>query len=229
LGINPVNKRTGRGIMQSDEIKEIFSPYFKEVQFPRGKVLWNEGDTSGMMVLIIRGSVKIYRIMPDGNSVTFFILHSGDLFGFLPMVDGGPYPVSAETLEEVSALAITHNQFRDILSKNPSMAFPVMQYLSSHLRNAFDIIAQRSSKDALPLVASAFLKLLENKTSSENNVTLPVSSREYALLIGLTPESFSRKITELVKLGIIIRMDINSFKITDAEKLKEISYPMNFL
>lgn len=215
--------------MPGDKIKKVLSPYLKEVKYRRGEVLWHEGDTGGLMVLIISGSVKIFRITPDGGSVTFFILQAGDLFGFLPMVDGGPYPVSAETLEEVSALAISHREFKNVLEKNPSLALPVMQYLSNHLRNAFNIIAQRSSKDALPLVASAFMNLLENSRSSDNNITLPVSSREYALLIGLTPESFSRKITELVKLGIIIRLDINSFKILDMGKLKDMSYPMNFL
>lgn len=215
--------------MLTDEIKDIFSPYFKAIKFPRGEILWNEGDTDGMMILIITGSVKIFRNMPDGNSVTFFILQSGDLFGFLPMVDGGPYPVSAETLEDLSALAITHLEFRNILKKFPSMALPVMQYLSNHLRNAFDIIAKRSSKDALPLVASAFLNLYNNVTDSKDVITLPVSSREYALLIGLTPESFSRKITELTKLGIVQRLDINTFRIIDPEKLKDISFPINFL
>jgi CRP/FNR family transcriptional regulator len=215
--------------MLIDEIKDIFSPYFHEINFPRGEMLWHEGDSDGMMILIISGSVKIFRIMPDGNSVTFFILQSGDLFGFLPMVDGGPYPVSAETLEDLSALAITHLEFRNILKKNPSMALPVMQYLSNHLRNAFDIIARRSSKDALPLVASAFLNLYNNGTDSNNIITLPVSSREYALLIGLTPESFSRKITELVRLNVIQRLDINTFRIIDKEKLKDISFPINFL
>lgn len=217
--------------MLTDEIKKIFSPYFREVYFERGEILWNEGDTEGMMVLIVSGSVKIYRVLPNGNAVTFFILKKGDLFGFLPMVDGGPYPVSAETLGEVSALAVTHNQFNDILKKNPAMAIPVLRYLSSHVRNAFDIIVKRSLKDALSLVATAFLGLLDtsDRFNTDSVVTLPVSSKEYALLIGLTPESFSRKITELVELGIINRVDINKFRITDIDKLKNLSFPANFL
>lgn len=216
-------------MMQNDEIKKIFSPYFRDTRFRKGETLWHEGDTGGTMILIVSGRVKIFRVMPDGGSVTFFILQTGDLFGFLPMVDGGPYPVSAETLEEVTGMSISHRQFRDILKKDPSMALPVMKHLSAHLRNAFDIIARRSSRDALPVVASAFLNLAESSDLPGNIITLPVSSREYALLIGLTPESFSRKITELVKLGVIERLGINSFKITGISELKSLSYPFNFL
>lgn len=214
--------------MHNDEIKRIFSPYFSDTRFRKGEMLWHEGDTGGTMILIVSGRVKIFRVMPDGSSVTFFILQAGDLFGFLPMVDGGPYPVSAETLEEVSALTISHREFRDILEKDPSMALPVMKHLSAHLRNTFDVIARRSSRDALPVVASAFLNLAESSDSPGNTITLPVSSREYALLTGLTPESFSRKITELVKLGVIERLDINSFKINDLSELKSLSFPLNF-
>ncbi len=215
--------------MLNEKIKDIFLPYFREIKFPKNTILWHEGDTDGMMFLIIKGSVKIFRVLPDGSSVTFFILHDNDLFGFLPMVDGGPYPVSAEALEEVDAMAISHEEFRGIVKKNPSMALPVMQYLSTHLRNAFDIISKRSSRDALPLVASAFLNLLKNESAPDCIITLPVSSREYALLIGLTPESFSRKITELVKQGVVQRLDVNSFRILDRDKLKELSFPINFL
>jgi len=57
--------------MQNNEINKVLLPYFREVNFRRGKVLWHEGDTDGMMVLIISGSVKIFRITPDGGSVTF--------------------------------------------------------------------------------------------------------------------------------------------------------------
>jgi predicted transcriptional regulator len=48
---------------------------------------------------------------------------------------------------------------------------------------------------------------------------LPVSSREYAGLAGLTPESFSRGITKLADLGIIHRLKANSFQILDHERL----------
>lgn len=217
--------------MLTDEIKDIFSPYFREISFKKGEVLWHEGDSEGMMVLINTGSVKIYRVMPNGTEVTFFILRNGDLFGFLPMVDGGPYPVSAVTLDDVSALAVTHKQFESIIKNNPGMSLPVLKHLSSHLRNAFDIIVKRSSKDALSIVASALtgLSVGSNKMSYENIVTLPVSSKEYALLLGLTPESFSRKITELVEFGIIIREDVNRFRIVDNAKLKDLSLPVNFL
>ncbi|MGQ9847384.1 MAG: Crp/Fnr family transcriptional regulator [Bacteroidales bacterium] len=213
----------------SEDIKEIFYPFFRKVNFSKGNILWHEGDTNGTMILIESGRVKIFRVMPDGSSVTFFILHTGDLFGLLPMVDGGPYPVSAETLEDVSALAITHQEFKDVLKKNPSLALLVMKHLSAHLRNAFDIIARRSTRDALPVVASALLSLAKKNNSTGNIITLPVASREYAMLIGITPETLSRKITKLVKLGILERVDVNSFKIINISQLKSLSFPLNFL
>ncbi len=210
----------------AEEIRELFAPYFVEMNFQKNVTLFHEGDVDGMMIFILEGSVKIFRVLPDGNSITFFILDQGNFLGFLPMIDGGPYPVSAETLDEVKALVITHKDFTKILKSDPELALPVLQYLAKRFRNAFDIIVKRSNRDALPVVASAFLELY--KRESRNDITLPVSSKEYALSIGLTPESFSRKVSELVKENIIQRIDINKFKILDVDKLRAFSSPINF-
>jgi CRP-like cAMP-binding protein len=211
-------------------IKSALSPYFRSARYFRSETLWREGDTKGMLVSLVEGRVRIYRLMPDGKAVTMYIMRRGDVFGFLPLIDGGPYPVSAEAIEDVNAMVITHAQFLEALNDDPRAALPLLRFLSGHLRTAFDLIMRLSSRDALSRVASALCGLLEEQEAlARGEIELPVSSREYAALLGLTPESFSRKITELVEMDVLERAGINRFRIIDYEKLSSIAVPGMFL
>jgi CRP-like cAMP-binding protein len=213
------------------DIKSALSPYFRSARYFRSETLWREGERKGMLVSLVEGRVKIYRLTADGRVVTLYIMRPGNVFGFLPLIDGGPYPVSAEALDDVHAMIITHEQFLDALREDPRAALPLLRYLSGHLRSAFDIIVRLSSRDALVRVASALQGLLEDRDgqSEPGIILLPASSREYASLLGLTPESFSRKITELADMGIIVRDGVNRFRIIDIERLSSIAVPGMFL
>jgi CRP-like cAMP-binding protein len=211
----------------SREIKKSLSPYFRSARYFRSETLWHEGDTTGMLVTLLEGRVKIYRLTPDGRAITLYVMRPGNVFGFLPLIDGGPYPVSAEALEDVNALVITRAQFLDALHADPRVAVPLLEFLSGHLRSAFELIMRLSSRDALSRVASALSGLYDEmgRSAGENIIKLPISSKEYASLLGLTPESFSRKITELVELGILGRSGVNRFIVLDSEKLTEQAVP----
>ena len=89
------------------EIERVLAPYFIRVHFKSGQILWNEGETAGRMISIVTGKVKIFRPISNGKYASIYIFGSGDTFGFLPFIDGSPYPVSAEVLEDTQALVMT--------------------------------------------------------------------------------------------------------------------------
>ncbi|HOT47120.1 MAG TPA: Crp/Fnr family transcriptional regulator [Spirochaetota bacterium] len=209
------------------DIRSSLSPYFRSARYFRSETLWREGDTNGMLVSLLEGRVKIYRIAPDGKAVTLYVMRPGDVFGFLPLIDGMPYTVNAEAMDDINAMILTHEQFIEAMKEDPRAALPLLRYLSGHLRSSFDIIMRLSSRDALSRVASALAGLLEegDQRSNEGVIVIPVSSKEYASLLGLTPESFSRKITELADMGILERAGVNRLRIIDHKRLSSMAVP----
>ena len=69
------------------------------------------------------------------------------------------------------------------------------------------IFGRLSTRCVVPRTAAALVSLaVQSKGGGTLEIiSLPVFSREYAGLAGLTPESFSRGITKLADLGIIPR------------------------
>ncbi|OQX63168.1 MAG: hypothetical protein B5M56_03945 [Desulfococcus sp. 4484_241] len=206
-----------------DEITRILEPYFTRSGFAQGRILWNEGDRAGMMVRILEGRVKIFRPLQDGRQAAIYIFGPGDLFGFLPFIDGSPYPASAEVMEDTLALVMTREKLHKVMSEHPDVAVFLLGHLAKRLRGAFDQIERLSTRGVLSRVAAALYSLSARSgmNTGLDVVTLPVSSMEYASLAGLTPESFSRGITRLAESGIIRRLSRNSFQILDPKRLEQ--------
>ena len=207
----------------ANETKKLLEPYLSRKHFKAGQLLWREGETDGMLVALEAGSVKIYRLLPDGKTVTLYIFGPGTIFGFMPFLDGGPYPAYAQALEESDALVMPRSLLLSVLKRDPDVAVALLQHLARRLRGAFDQIERMSSKGTLPKVAAALASLLpEAGLSMETTViVLPQSSREFAALIGITPESFSRNITHLVERKILHRLGGNRFQVLDIAGLKQ--------
>lgn len=203
------------------EIERVLSPYFIEMRFKAGQILWNEGETAGRMISIITGKVKIFRPLANGKQAAIYIFGSGDTFGFLPFIDGSPYPASAEVVEDIQALVMTREKLHNAMKQDPEIAIFLLSHLAKRLRSAFDQIERLSTRGLIPRTASALISLSVQSGGGRNLeiISLPVSSRDYAALAGLTPESFSRGITKLVDMGIIHRLKGNSFQILDHERL----------
>lgn len=210
-----------RGTDFFKEIERLLAPSYIQERFSSGHILWNEGDPASRMISIIKGKAKIFRLLEDGKQVPLFIFGPDDTFGFLPLIDGSPYPASAEIMEDTQAWVMTREKLHAAIRQDPDVAIFLLGQLGRRLRGAFDQIERLSTRGILPRMASALVSLSATSGKSENLeiISLPVSSREYAAFIGLTPESFSRGITRLVDAGVLQRLGGNSFRVLDPERL----------
>jgi len=217
------NKSRNAGGDFAQETVNLLRPYLTRKLFKAGQLLWREGDTNGMLVSMVSGTVKIYRLLPDGRTVTLFLFGPGAVFGFMPFLDGEPYPAFAQALEETEALVMPRSSLLELLNEKPTIAVSLLQHLAKRLRNAFDQIERLSLHGTTPKVAAALVSLLPASAVIDRTciLTLPQSSREFAAMIGIAPESFSRSITDLVRKNILHRLGANQFQVLDAKALRQ--------
>jgi CRP/FNR family transcriptional regulator len=204
----------------------MLAPYFRSRRFPAGSVLWRAGDTPSMVVAIETGHIKVYRTLPGGNVAALYLFGPGELFGFLPFLDGRPYPATAEAVDEVRARTMSREGLLRALRDDPAVALPLFSFLGRRLREAFDRIDLLSARGALPRVAAALTALLrEGDRGATTIVSLPVSSGEFARALGITPESFSRAVTDLAGAGVIHRLGRGRFQVLDPRSLRATASP----
>jgi len=207
----------------------LLAPYFRVRRFPAGSLLWREGEPANLVVALEEGHVRIYRALPDGNSAALYLFGPGELFGFLPFLDGRPYPATAMAMDDVRARSMSREGLLQALRENPEVAFPLFSFLGRRLREAFDRIELLSARGALPRVAAALAALLPGDEGEKTAVVfLPVASGEFARALGITPESFSRAITGLAETGVIRRLGRGRFQVLDLQSLRKVGSPSKF-
>jgi len=203
------------------EARRLLEPWFHRRRFPKDTFLWHEGDSSGMLVALVQGHVKAFRTLPDGRDVSVYLFGPGDVFGFLPFIDGDPYPLSTRAVDDVEAEVLVRDQLLETVRRNPDVAMALLALLGRRLREAFDRVAT-SSGGTMPRVAAA-LAALVSATPDGGLITieLPVTALEYASVLGITPESFSRAISKLADDGVLHRLGPRRFQVLDVQRLLE--------
>jgi CRP-like cAMP-binding protein len=205
------------------QARELLAPHLRRRHFAAGSLLWREGETSGLLVALETGRVKIYRLLPTGRAVTVFIFGPGDVFGFLPFLDGEPYPAYAQALEDTQAQVMSRDELLSAVRADPLVAVALIGLVGRRLRDAMQRIESLSSPGVLPRVASALVALLPDAGDhggAAGILRLPVSGGEFAAALGITPETLSRSLTRLVSARVLHRLGPGRFQVLDPEALR---------
>jgi CRP/FNR family cyclic AMP-dependent transcriptional regulator len=154
-----------------------------------------EGDPGDTFFLLVKGSVSVCRIAPDGRETILSILKEGDFFGEMSMFDSSLRSASIKTLTEVEVGAIQHSDFLDLLDRNPRIGRSLVIALSERLRAANALIAATTSQDIRARLASLLLNLSNQFGEHVDNgvrITLRLTNQEMANMIGTTRETVNR-------------------------------------
>lgn len=207
------------------ETIQVLEPYLRPRRYQAGQVLWTEGEVSGRLVLLNAGRVKAVRVLPDGSSVLLYVFSAGDLFGFLPFVDGGPYPATAIAVDDVDALVMSRSALRQAIQSDSQVAMVLLEALGTRLRQAFGRLGDQAQRGSLARVAAALSLLLPPLATLDATTIINVPSpiHEFAADVGMTPETFSRAVTRLVESGVLARLARPRLQVLDAKRLRNIA------
>jgi CRP/FNR family transcriptional regulator len=227
MGARPAAAKQPDAANVAAQARELLAPHLRRRHFAAGSLLWREGETSGLLVALETGRVKIYRLLPTGRAVTVFIFGPGDVFGFLPFLDGEPYPAYAQALEDTQAQVMSRDELLSAVRADPQVAVALIGLVGRRLRDAMQRIESLSSPGVLPRVASALVALLplqpdaSVRGAAAGIIRLPVAGGEFAAALGVTPETLSRSLTRLVSARVLHRLGPGQFQVLDPEALRQ--------
>ncbi len=204
------------------QLRQLLGAHMHVRHFSKGQLLWREGETSGLLVSLRVGRVKAYKRLPNARSVTLFIFGPGDVFGFLPFFDGGPYPAYTQAMDAVEADVMPRSVFQQVLAAEPALAVQLITILGRRLREALDLVQSVSTPGARSRLAGALLALLREGSvpGVQPCVQLPVSAHEFADALGMAPETLSRAVSELAAAGLVRRAGAGRLEILDMPALE---------
>jgi CRP-like cAMP-binding protein len=123
--------------------KDSFARFLK--RFPKGTVLFNEGDEGEEMYIIRSGQVAIKKRVPHGEIVVA-LLEKGDFFGEMALLERIPRTAGAEMVEDGNLIVIGSDIFGEMVKSNPEIAVRMLRKYSLRLRETTKQIEELAAK-----------------------------------------------------------------------------------
>ena len=211
------------GIFQGVEpgAAEALAQSLEQVDFPRGHVIFAEGEPGDRLYIIQSGKVKLGRKSPDGRENLLAIMGPADMFGELSIFDPGPRTSTATTVTEVRAVCMDRPALREWINKRPEIAEQLLRVLARRLRRTNNMLAELIFTDVPGRVARALLQFAQRFGSQEAGllrVTHDLTQEEIAQYVGASRETVNKALADFAHRGWL-RLEGKSVLILDPERL----------
>lgn len=108
--------------------------------FPRGTVIFKEGDAGHEAYMLQQGTVRIFKTVA-GRKVTIGRVWPFQVFGELALIDDGPRMAAAIVDDDATCLVLTKDAIRTMMDQAPPGLNTLIQSLLSTIRELGDDLA----------------------------------------------------------------------------------------
>ena len=211
------------GIFQGVEpaAAEALAQTLETVEFPRGHVIFAEGEPGDRLYIIQSGKVKLGRKSPDGRENLLGIFGPADMFGELSIFDPGPRTSSATAVTDIRAFTMDRAALREWIGKRPEIAEQLLRVLARRLRRTNNMLADLIFTDVPGRVAKALLGLAQRFGTQEAGllrVTHDLTQEEIAQYVGASRETVNKALADFAHRGWL-RLEGKSVLILEPERL----------
>jgi CRP/FNR family transcriptional regulator, anaerobic regulatory protein len=195
----------------------------KQHEYESGKELQAAGEDVQRYSNILRGVVKLTKLLADGRQQIVGLQ-------FAPDFTGRPFrkqsDVIADAATSVQVCSFPRTVLEDIIKDSPELGHRLHEQALDELDEAREWMLTLGRKNASEKVAS-FLFLIASHADPEVDAhkgpiefELPLKRSDIADFLGLTIETVSRQITKLRKTGVIEVENNRTVSVPSLERLR---------
>jgi CRP-like cAMP-binding protein len=186
----------------------------------RGETIFRSGDACGGFYLVIYGQVKLSLVSARGSEKVVELVGPGHSFGEAVMFMGKPFIVSAQALADSLVVHVTRATVLDEVARDPAFACKMLAGLSRRMHGLLRDMESYSLRSGTQRVIGYLLQDEDEGPENGDRVRLAVTKTVLASRLNLTPEHFSRILSDLSGHGMIAVSGRN-VTILDIERLRQ--------
>jgi CRP/FNR family transcriptional regulator len=190
------------GALSPNQLTEL-SRHSARRRVESGSEMIGQGEAAKTYANIIRGVVKLSKMLSDGRQQIVGLQFAPDFMG-RPFTRESA--LSAEAATDTDVCSFPRTVIERLVAEAPGLRHRLHQQALKELDEARDWMLTLGRKTAQEKVAS-FLYLIATHVDPEhgtvNEFDLPLSRADIADYLGLTIETVSRQVTKLRKEGVI--------------------------
>lgn len=224
-------------IIQVDETTKLevlqSNPYFHDLKpailyeiiegmrlyrFENGETVFWEGDECAGLHMIRQGSVKLFKISPQGRELIIRVLDEGETFNEVPVFDYQPNPVNVSAVEDSEIWVIEPVVIRESIARYPELAQSVIHNLCVNLRVLLGTVEELNFYQVTNRLARLIEQLPAEQLEGPREARL--TQDMLAARLGTVREVVARSLRELERSGAI-QVNRGHIQVVDGERLLE--------
>lgn len=166
----------------------------------KGSTLFRQGERAHFVYALVEGNVSLIS-GPEREETIADFMAAGDIILVPPALLRLPYMVTARAVTDLLVLMIPAEDFRQLAEAELSLSVALNRMLASHWRLLLRHLTQTKSRDADTRLIQYLIDSAGASTGPAK-FTLPGSKRDLAAHLGVTPETLSRSLKRLGRLGV---------------------------
>jgi CRP/FNR family cyclic AMP-dependent transcriptional regulator len=193
------------GKLSRCEIDALLS-YARVAKYPLGREIFAKGSPGQSMMAVLRGTVKISSLSPDGKEIVLNIINPGEIFGEIGMLDGEERTGIATAMADCELLVLNRRDFLPILEKHADICMILLRILCRRLRQTSEQVEDVLFRHLESRIAKALLHLAQSAGQKDFrglSVDLHLSQRELGNIAGGSRESVNKHLQIWHRAGLI--------------------------
>ena len=212
-GLNVISSCLSCSLVQQRVFCQLSKPVLAEMDaissssiFPKGSILFVEGQEPRGVFVICNGRLKLSTSSPQGKSIIVRTAKEGEVIGLPSTLSGKPYDLTAEALEPVQANFIRREAFLQFLQHHSEAALRTAEILSNIYHNTLAEVRYLGLAASAPQKLARFLlDHLANDAQGNGRTrsTMTLTHREIAETVGASRETVTRLFAQFKRKGWI--------------------------
>ncbi len=167
--------------------------------YDRGELLFVEGEQGDALLVLVTGSVTVFRTSPDGERAALTVLEPPEVLGEIALLDGVTRSASVEATEPTTVLALPRAEFFSLLRSQPTVLEPLMRQLGQMVRRLTEQAADHVFLDLAGRVAKALLRL----SNGGSPPVVAITQSRLAEISGGTRQSVNQVLGGFSQRGLV--------------------------
>jgi uncharacterized membrane protein len=130
-----------------DAERATLAERLEKMTAPAGKTLFSRGDPGHALYVVRSGEVEIFFKNDTGERIVLETARSGDFFGEISLLDGGPRTASAVATQDLEAIVVDRGDLAEFLRLRPEAAMNILAAMGQRLRESARLLRHSVSRD----------------------------------------------------------------------------------
>ena len=130
-----------------DQERATLAERIDVVTCPAGHTLFNRGDPGDSLYVVLSGVVEMWFKNDTGERMVLETARTGEFFGEICLLDGGPRTTAALVKEDAEMLEVDRGDLDEFFRLRPAAALDLLAATGRRLRETANLLARTASRD----------------------------------------------------------------------------------